>query len=150
MSDSAGPTSDESGDAFPTHICPSCGWTGDREGIALHVADHLRAEAKRDVSGGGIPLPKLADDRRPERRRKVREIAGLLDSDLYKRVGGGEASAIWESPLKWVVEYGYDEAAEGYQPVWIEVRYEGRNPPKNPVHARTEDGDADWLNGAMP
>lgn len=92
------------------------------------------------------PLPKLTDDRRQERRAKVRDMCRLLESDLYRRTGSGEASAIWTSPLDWVVEYGYDEAAEGYQAVWCEVRsgVDGK------AHARTEDADTYWLDGAMP
>lgn len=91
------------------------------------------------------PLPVLQDDRRPERRRKVREMAAVLDSDLYRRTGSGEASAIWTSPLKWIVEYGYDEAAEGYQAIWCEVRG-----PDGKVLARTEDADALWLDASIP
>lgn len=91
------------------------------------------------------PLPVLHDDQRPERRRKVRAIGTLLDSDLYQRTGSGEASAIWTSPLGWIVEYGYDESAEGYQPIWCEVR-----DPAGKVYARSEDAEVDWLEGAMP
>ncbi len=87
----------------------------------------------------------MKDDRRPQRRARVREMAALLVSDLYKRTGSGEASAIWTSPLKCTVEYGYDQAAEGYQPAWCEVRG-----PDGRMRAFTADADAEWLDRNMP
>lgn len=49
-----------------------------------------------------------------EQRRLRREICALLESDLYKRAGGGGSEstpdppcfATWASPLKWQVDYG--------------------------------------------
>jgi hypothetical protein len=95
-----------------------------------------------DESGSALPV--LKDDRRRERRAKVREMCRLLESDLYQRTGGQWGSAIWTSPLNLTCEYGYDEAAEGYQPVWCELR-----DSHGVVYARSEDADRYWLDGAM-
>jgi len=50
----------------------------------------------------------------PAQRRLIREIAGILGDDLYRRDGGGGSEerpaepcfATWTSPLKWSVDYG--------------------------------------------
>lgn len=56
---------------------------------------------------------------RPQ-RRLLREIAAVLDADLYKRIGGAGSEqrpddpcfATWVSPLKWIVDYGRNDDGE--------------------------------------
>lgn len=86
-----------------------------------------------------------ADPAVRERRAKVREIAEVLRSDLYKRGKSfegedSETSATWWSPGELSVTYGYDDE----QRVWIRCR-----DSKGRVYAETTDGDAFWLDAEM-
>jgi hypothetical protein len=79
-----------------------------------------------------------------ERRAKVKEIAELLRSDLFKRVGGVE-SAIWESPGGWKVTYTYDQEATGRQPIHVFVF-----DPTGKEYAQNADADVEWLDEVLP
>lgn len=75
-------------------------------------------------------------------RRLIRDICDLLRSDLFKREGSGEASAIWRSPLGWAVEYGHNDDR---QTIWATI-YK----PDGTQYASNDLATVYWLEETLP